>query len=79
MSGIFINYRAMTARPPPAGYATDWVQSSAPSKSSMDVDDIPPGADFSAQYQCQDWRLRCATGSDRQTWLTARDSQSQLA
>jgi hypothetical protein len=44
----------------------------------MDVDDIPPGADFSAHISAKIGASDALLAVIGKRWLTARDSQSQL-
>ena len=78
MSGIFISYRREDSAPY-AGRIYDRLCAHFGSDQVfMDVDDIPPGADFTAHIGAKVGSCDAMIVVIGKTWLTARDAKGQL-
>ncbi|HEX2929661.1 MAG TPA: toll/interleukin-1 receptor domain-containing protein [Candidatus Binatia bacterium] len=78
MSGIFISYRREDSAPY-AGRIYDRLSARfGADQVFMDVDDIPPGADFSAHIGAKVGSCDAMVVVIGKSWLTARDAKGQL-
>jgi len=78
MSGIFINYRREDSAPY-AGRLYDRLSNRfGADQVFMDVDDIPPGADFAAHIGAKVASCDAMLAVIGKNWLTARDANGQL-
>jgi hypothetical protein len=78
MSGIFISYRREDS-PAYAGRLYDRLSAHfGADKVFMDVDDIPPGADFAAQIDAKVASCDAMLVVVGKSWLTARNAAAQL-
>ena len=78
MSGIFISYRRDDSAPS-AGRLCDRLGAEfGADQVFMDVDDIPPGADFSAHISAKIGTCDALLAVIGKQWLTARNAEGQL-
>ena len=78
MSGIFISYRRDDSAPS-AGRLCDRLGAEFGAEQVfMDVDDIPPGADFSAHIRAKIGGCDALLAVIGKQWLTARNAEGQL-
>ncbi len=78
MSGIFISYRREDSAPYAGRLCDRLSQHFGADRVFMDVDDIPPGADFAAHIGAKIGACDALLAVIGKQWLTTRNSEGQL-
>ena len=78
MSGIFISYRREDSAPYAGRLCDRLGEHFGADQVFMDVDDIPPGADFSAHIGAKIGSCDALVAVIGKQWLTARNAEGQL-